>query len=158
GSVESNDIIFNAGYNYTITRKDTLGLSYQFSAYHYLDQPQAIGDHSIQFSYGRKVTGRLGLRLFGGVEITTFRIAVGGDTGRTAGTASADLSYALHRFNIDFNYIHGVTGGSGVFLGATTDQFQLNAGRQLTQRWSGNIRFGVAYNRSIVSGTNGASS
>jgi hypothetical protein len=151
GNIESDNTILNVGYNYAITRKDTLGVVYRLSSYHFLGQPQGIGDHSPQLSYGRKITGRLALQLSGGAEITTFRMPVGGETQHVGGSASATISYAHKQGSVGFNYSHGVTGGSGVFLGASTDQIQLRASRQLTRQWHGNAQFGYARNRSIVS-------
>ena len=151
-NIESNTVVLNAGYNYALTKKDTVGVVYRFSAYHFLGQPQAIGDHSPQLSYGRKITGRLGLELSGGAEITTFRIPVGGETHHLGGSGRASFTYALKNGGVTLGYDHGVTGGSGVFLGATTDQFQAGATRQLTRQWAGNVHAGYARNRSVVSG------
>ena len=49
------------GYNYLLTRQDTIGAFYRFSAYHFSGQPDAYGNHSINIAYGRKLTGRLGV-------------------------------------------------------------------------------------------------
>ena len=151
-NVEGDDVVLNAGYNYAITRNDTVGVVYRFSAYHFLGQPQAIGDHSPQLSYGRKITGRLALRLSGGADITTFRVAVGGETHHFGGSGHASFTYAFRNAGLSIDYSHGVTGGSGVFLGATTDQFQAQAGRQLTRQWNGNVHAGYARNRNVVTG------
>jgi hypothetical protein len=159
-SVESNDLILNAGYNYALTRKDTVGVFYRFTAYHYLAQPQAIGDHSPQLSYGRRITGRLALQLTGGVEVTTFRVPINGDTRHVGGAASANIRYAFERGGFHVNYSHGVSGGSGVFVGATTDQIQVGGDRQLTRHWNGNAHFGYAHNRNVITsdGATGAAS
>ena len=152
GNIESDNLYLNAGYNYALTRKDTIGVVYRFSAYHFLGQPQAIGDHSAQLSYGRKITGRLALQISGGPEITTFRVAaIGGDTRHIGGTARASLNYAFKQGGITASYNHGVTGGSGVFLGATTDQVQFVANRQLTRQWNGSLQVGYAHNTNVVS-------
>ncbi len=156
GNIESDDVVLNAGYNYAITRKDTIGVVYRFSAYHFLGQPQAIGDHSPQLSYGRKITGRLALQLSGGAEITTFRVPVGTETQHVGGSASANLNYALKRGGVSLTYNHGVTGGSGVFLGASTDQLQLQGSRQLTRQWHGNVQFGFARNSNVISTSAGS--
>jgi hypothetical protein len=151
-NVESDDVVLNAGYNYALTRKDTIGVVYRFSAYHFLGQAQAIGDHSPQLSYGRKITGRLALLLSGGTEITTFRVPVGGETHHIGGAARASMSYAYKNGGVTFSYNHGVTSGSGVFLGATTDEVEAQTTRQLTRQWSVNAHGGYARNRSVVSG------
>ena len=152
GNIESDEVVLNAGYNYAITRKDSIGVVYRFSAYHFLGQPQAIGDHSPQLSYGRKITGRLALQLSGGAEITTFRAPVGGKTQQVGGSGHASFTYAFKNGGINVSYDHGVTGGSGIFLGATTDQTQVGATRQLTRQWSGNVQVGYARNRNVVTG------
>ena len=149
-NVESDNVLLNVGYNYAITRKDTVGVVYRFSAYHFLGQSQAIGDHSAQLSYGRKITGRLALRLSGGAEITTFRVAVGGETQHVGGAGNANFDYALKNGGINVSFSHGVTSGSGIFLGATTDQVQLGTRRQLTRQWNGNVHGGYARNRNVV--------
>jgi hypothetical protein len=149
GNIESDSYIGNLGYNYQITREDTIGLQYRFSSYHYLGSPQAIGDHSIQAAYGRKITGRLALQLSGGPEIATYRIPQGGSTKTqfVSGMGTATLSYAMPRGSVSFSYLHGLTSGSGVFLGATTDQLTVSGMRRLSRVWSGDAHVGFARNR-----------
>jgi hypothetical protein len=150
GNLSNDTETLNAGYNYAITRKDTLGLSYRFSAYHYSGDPQALGDHVIQLVYGRKITGRLALKLTGGPEITTFRIPINGSKQSVSGSGTGSLAYAFPRSSVTLNYTHGISSGSGVFNGASTDQISATWSRQLTRVWGGNINFGYAKNRQIL--------
>ncbi len=151
GNVNNDSEILNAGYNYAISRKDTVGLIYRFSAYHYPGDPQALGDHVGQVAYGRKITGRVGLELAGGPEVTTFRVSIGGLTRRISGSGNAALTYALARSSVALSYTHGVSGGSGVFSGSEIDQANATWSRQLTRVWNGNANFGYAKNRQILS-------
>jgi hypothetical protein len=151
GNVNSDSEVLNAGYNYAITRKDTLGFVYIFSAYRYPGDPQALGDHLGQFLYGRKITGKLALRVAGGPEVTTFRVAIGGSTQKIAGSGNAALTYAFGRSSITLGYAHGVSGGSGVFTGSDIDQANASWSRQLTRVWNGSVNFGYAKNRQILS-------
>jgi hypothetical protein len=155
GNVESNDYLGNIGYNYQLTRMDTIGIVYRYSAFHYLGEPQAIGDQLIQAAYGRKITGRLALQLTGGPEITHLRIpqSVGGKTQYVAGSGSASLSYAFEKGLLAANYFHGVTGGSGVFLGATTDQVTGTVTRKVSRVWEGSANIGFARNQTLNSGS-----
>jgi hypothetical protein len=155
GNIESNDVILNAGYSYQVSRTDSLGLSYGFSAYHYIDYPQAIGVHVIQAVYGKRITGRLALRASGGPEITDFRVPPVADakTQYVSGTGSAGLTYAFLAGSLSLNYTHGVNNGSGVFLGATSDQVMGSASRKLSRMWSGNASLGYARNRSAAGST-----
>lgn len=157
GNIESNDLILNAGYNYLLSRSDSIGLSYRFSAYHYLGFPQAIGDHAVQAVYGKKITGRLALQLSGGPDITNWRVppnVVSNKTQFISGTGSASMSYAFSAGSLSLNYTHAVNNGSGVFLGATSDQVTGSGTRRLSRVWSGNASLGYARNKSAA-GSNG---
>lgn len=152
GNIESNQTILNTGYNYQVSRTDTFGISYQFSAYEYLDSPQAIRDHTVLATYGKRITGRLALKLSLGPEITTFRVPPGltPSTEHKAVAGTADLSYAFAGGGLDLNYNHAVNNGSGILLGATTDQITLSGNHKLSRVWSGNLSFGYARNTPIA--------
>ena len=151
GNIESNNANFNVGYNYVLTSADTLGVEYRFSGYRYIGNPQAIDDQVVQFMYGRKVTGRLALRLHGGPDVTTLRVPVNNSTNRVTGSGGANLTYALNRGSLALTYDHGISGGSGVFAGASTNQLQFSLGRQLSREWAANLNLGYSRNASVVS-------
>jgi len=151
GNINSDTEMLNAGYDYSITRRDSIGFMYRFGAYRYPGGPQALGDHVIQFEYGRKITGRMALKVTGGPEVTTFRVPIGSLTERISGSGSASLMYSFARSNVALTYSHGVNGGSGVFSGASSDQVNATFSRQLTRVWNGNMNFGYAKNRQISS-------
>lgn len=150
GNIESDQYVGNIGYNYQITRNNTIGLEYRYSGFHFLNDPQAIGDHTFQVVFGRKITGRLALTLSGGPEVTNFRVAQppATKTQYIAGSGGATLSYLVPRGSVSAGYYHGVTAGSGVFLGATTDQVTGSANRRISRVWSGEVHGGYARNRS----------
>lgn len=159
GNVESDQYVGNIGYNYQITRNNTIGLQYRYSAFHFLNNPQAIGDHSFQVVFGRKITGRLALTLSGGPEITNFRLpqAPATETQFVAGSGGASLNYLVPKGSLTASYFHGVTAGSGVFLGATTDQVTGAATRRVSRVWTGEVHAGYARNRN-AEGAQGVSS
>lgn len=152
GNIESNQAMLNAGYNYLLSQSDTLGLSYRFSAYHFINLPQAIGDHVIQVAYGKQITGRLALQLSGGPEIIEFRTPplAGTETQFIKGSGTANLSYAFSSGGLSLAYIHGLNNGAGAFVGATTDQITGGATRRLSQLWSASVNFGYALNRNAA--------
>jgi hypothetical protein len=156
GNIESNDVVLNAGYNLQVSRTDIFGMSYRFSAYEFLDSPQAMGVHAIQAAYGKKITGRLALKLSGGPEITSFRIPPGVGTGthHVAGTGSASFSYAFSAGSASLGFNHGADNGSGVLLGAISDQVTGSANRKLTRVWRGNVSLG--YTNTSPTGGNSA--
>lgn len=150
GNVNNDTEILSAGYNYLISRKDTIGLVYVFNAYHFPGNPQALGDHVGQFAYGRKITGKLALRVAGGPEITLFRIPINNSSRRVSGSGRGALIYALARGSVELSYTHGVSGGSGVFTGSDLDQVNATWNRQLSRVWRGSVDFGYAKNRQIL--------
>lgn len=154
GNFNSHTLVASLGYNYALSRNDTIGLVYRFSSYQFPGNPQAYGDHVVSIAYGRKLTGHIALRLFVGPEFTFYRVPVNGSTRGTGVSTTANLSYALQRTGFSFNYTHGLSAGSGVYLGSTLDQATASAYRRLTRAWTGNVNFGFARNADL--GTLGA--
>lgn len=150
GALTSDSEMGNIGYDYALSPSNTIGLAYRFSAYHYPGAPQALGDHVASVEFGRKVTGKLGLKLSAGPSVTTFRIPIGGSASTISAFASAAMIYRSNRGTLDLNYLHGTSTGSGVFQGATSDQVTATLSRQLTRIWNGNVNFGYARNAQIL--------
>src|SRR6266436_8141499 len=149
GNINSDDEIANLGFNYTLTKKDTLGVLYRFTAYRYSGNPQMFDDHVVNIAYGRKVTGRLALQLFGGPDVTTFQIPIANATKRVSASGGATLIYAMSRNGLSLTYNHGVSNGSGVLVGSSIDQISSSMNRGLGRVWRGSINFGYARNRSV---------
>jgi hypothetical protein len=150
GNIDSDNEILNVAYNYAITRKDYIGVVYRFSAFHYAGNPQAMGDHSYFIGYGRRVTGRMALNLAGGPEVTNFRVPLNGSKQNISGSGTASLSYAFRSSSVKLSYLHGVSSGSGLFSGASTDLVTASWGRPLNRVWSTSLSFGYARNKQIV--------
>jgi hypothetical protein len=151
GSINDDNAGANVGYNYQLNREDTIGVQYSFNRYSYVGISQAIDDHVISVAYGKKITGRLALKLFGGPDITTFKVPIANVSRRTSGSGGGSVSYRFSRVDTSVSYNHGVTAGSGAFAGSETDSITGNASRQLTRIWRGQVNFGFARNRDIVS-------
>ena len=74
------DATFQAGYNYQLTRKDTVAVSYNFSAYRYSNVDQSLNLNTIQGSYARRVTGRLAFQIAAGPQFASSRIPITSST------------------------------------------------------------------------------
>jgi len=149
GNINSNDYIANVGYNYSLGKKDALGMLYRFSAFRYIGNPQALDDHAVQLSYGRKITGRLALQISGGPEITTFHIPIGNATHHIGESVNGTLNYAFKQDSLTLSYLHGVSNGSGTQVGSTTDQVQTGLRWRVSRSWQGNVNFGYARNGTL---------
>jgi len=154
GNVSTDDYIGNIGYNYALTKEDSIGVVYRFTAFHYQGDPQSVGDHTVSVAYGRQITRRLALQIFGGPEITTYRIPVGNKKKTLGGNGSASIKYAFREGNqVSATYFHGVSGGSGVLIGSNTDQITLSGNARLTRVWSVHGNFGFSSDRALSSQT-----
>jgi hypothetical protein len=151
GNVNSDVTTGTIGYNYALTRKDTLGVFYRFSAYHFSGQPQAYGDHSANVAYGRKLTGRLALQLFGGPDFNVSRVSIQGKSLSTGVNVGANLRCAFEWGGLSAGYTHGISNGSGVLTGSTADQFNFGADRKLGRIWTGQMTLGYSRNTPITS-------
>jgi hypothetical protein len=151
GNINTNSAFGGLGYNYKITAKDTIGLFYQYSSYHFPGSPQAYGSQIASAAYSRKITGRLALSFFGGPQFTSLRVPVGTTTTTVSGYASAFLTYGFERGSLSGNYVHGLSGGSGLLLGSILDQVYFTGSRKISRVWSANASVGFAHNRTVVS-------
>jgi hypothetical protein len=149
GNVDSDSYTGSVGYNYMLTKEDSIGLFYRFAAYHFQVQPQALGDQIIAVGYERKVTKRLALQIFGGPEITSYRIPVENQSQTVVGSGGITLTNSFQNGAVSGSYFHTLSGGSGVLIGSNTDQLNLLATRRLTRIWSVQGNFGFAKNRPL---------
>jgi len=145
GNVNNQTTTGTIGYNYTLSAKDSIGAFYRFSSYHYSGQPQANGDHSVNFAYSRKLTGSLALQLYVGPDFTTSRITTTGNSLMYGVNVGSSLSYAKQNGSLTASYSHGISGGSGVLTGAAGDQLNFSANHKLTRIWSGQLNAGFAH-------------
>jgi hypothetical protein len=150
GNVNNDMVIGNIGYNYVLNPHDTIGVLYRFTGFHYDGEPQALGTQIVNFVYQKKIAQKLALSLFGGPEFTTFRVPVANQNGTTNVSAGAQFHYAFPRTTFLLSYFHGVTAGSGVLLGSTSDEATATLERRLGRVWSGRVNFGYSRNEALT--------
>ena len=171
--LDVGDATFQAGYNYQLTRQDTVAVHYRFSAYRYSGADQSINDNSIQLSYARRVTGRLAFQIGAGPEIAFSHIPITGNAAPAGVTAngvsgtggtttssttlvdwslSTALSYGFERGGVGVSYNHGVGGGAGVLAGSESDTVTGTANRQFTRLISASLNVGYARNKGLSIG------
>jgi len=158
---------FQAGYNYQLTRKDTVAVSYLFNGIRYSNLSQSINANTIQGSYGRRVTGRLAFQIAAGPQFVSSTSPITSSTTTPgAGTNSvtslywslnSSVHYQLRRASLSATYTHGVTGGSGVLAGAETDIVSGSIGEQVTRNFNIAWSAGYSRNKGFTLGTNSSS-
>ncbi len=150
GFIDSRNSSFRTGMNYQIGGNDSVGIFYGFGASSFEDTTRAFDSHTVSFSYGRRLTGRLALQFSAGPTISQFRNAVTGSGSRVSWSTRTMLQYALQDdMNLHLGYYRTITGGSGVFLGAQSDVVNVSLARRLNRIWSMGVDFGYAHNSSL---------
>jgi hypothetical protein len=160
----NREVTLQGGYNYLLSRKDTIAVFYRFDAFRYDHINQSINDNSVQLSFARRVTGRLALQISGGPDVAFSQTPIN-QTTTSAGSSStstsgktrqffwdlnSNLTYQFRRTSLGMSYSHGVSGGSGVLAGAITDGVSGTASRRFTPTLSGAWDFGYSRNQGLV--------
>ncbi|MFZ0523447.1 MAG: hypothetical protein WAL95_20640 [Candidatus Acidiferrales bacterium] len=157
------DATFQVGYNYLLNRQDTIAVSYAFSAFRYSNAEQSLNLHTIQASYGRRVTGKLAFQISAGPQIvlsnspitnsSSMTVSGTGSTSQVYWTLNSSLQYALRRAQIGASYNHGVSGGSGILAGAETDVVTGTFNEQLSRTLDGGFTAGYSHNKGFTETT-----
>ena len=150
GLQNSNVISFRGGYNYLLSPKNSMSVSYGFSRLQLSNSPQGMDDHSVQASFARRITGHLALQVGAGPDIQIFRAPLAGPATVVTWAASGALvgAYQFRHMEAGLNYSHFLTGGSGVLPGAQTDMVSGQLSRALG-RWSTGVSVGYSRNRAL---------
>jgi hypothetical protein len=149
GFIDGNTISFRAGYNYTPTARDTFGILYGGSIFRFNGTDEENVSHTMHVSYGRQITGKLSFQVGAGPQVSLFDTVLGTRESRVSWSLSNSLHYRLARTDLNVRYVHGVTGGSGVFLGAQTDDVNGSISYQLSRVWRTRLNVGYAHNESL---------
>lgn len=161
--LNNGDFSFRGGYNYQMTRKDTIAVLYTFSGIRYSNFNQSIDNHTVQASYARRVTGRLAFQVAAGPQIVLSRIPISGNAGSASGesatvTNSTQLYWSLNtalqfqaeRTLLGLTYNHGVGGGSGVLAGSLSDIVTGSVTRQVSRTFSNGLTAGYSRNQGVA--------
>jgi len=149
GLVDSDHWIFTGGYNHNVTRRDTLGLTYGVSMFRFRGSDLGFDDHFVQVAYGRRITGRLAFELAGGPQLDIFKNSLVGSTHRYFWNVHSSLHYRWPRSDLGISYGRYTSSGSGLLVGAQTDNLNLSAGWRFTRNLSGSFSPGFARNSGL---------
>lgn len=150
GFISSNQAFGVVGVNRALTARDTISVDYTYGRFGYVGLPESFNTQMIELAYGRKLTGRLSLQVYGGPELLTYRTTGAGSLSRTYLTATGALSYSRGRNVFSFYGGRYATAGSGVLAGAVTTMVDVNWSRQVTRRWSLSVYGGNSRNTGLA--------
>jgi hypothetical protein len=155
GFIDGDSAMFRTGYNRDVTAHDSIAVIYGFSMFRFKGISQGINNHVLQLAYGRRVTGRLAFQLAAGPVMSTFRNASGGSERPLSWNMESSLRYGFRSGDLALSYLRHMTGGSGVLIGAQTDETRLTLGRQLSRTFSGLLNLVYARNGALRQTTAG---
>ena len=149
GFVNSRMLNTQAGYDYLLDPKDSIAIVAGYGDVSFPGSGSANAkDYTAWFAFGRKVTGRMAFQVEAGPQL--IHTATGTQHfDRWFGSVNSAISYDRRRSGVSFNYMRGLSGGSGVYAGATTNTFSASAHRLINRNWTGTATGGYALNRSL---------
>jgi len=162
GFLNSGEALFQAGYNYQLTSKDTVALLYRFTALRFSNSNQSINGHVAQVAYGRRITGQLALHLAAGPEFASFRTPISTSTGAPGGSTTttssstaaywswdSSITYRRQHTELALTYDRSVSAGAGILAGAITNQMSGSINSRLSPTLKGEFVLGYARNQGL---------
>jgi hypothetical protein len=150
GFLDTSNTAISAGYNYSLTARDVLGVSYVFTAFRFSPAIESINSHLVQVTYGHHISNRLMVQAGAGPQLYTATALLDPSTGiHTSWSANASLTYQLGHTTLTGNFTHGVSGGSGILTGATTSVATFSASHQFGQWTTLSGSIGYSMNSSL---------
>jgi hypothetical protein len=148
--LNSTDAAFSAGYNYQLSARDTLGVSYGFNAIRFSPAIESINDNTVQVSYGHHISNRLVLQAGVGPDIYTLTPFFGPSLGaQITFAANASLIYQIGQTTLSGSFSRGLTGGAGILEGASSNLVNFTASHKFGQRTTITGSVGYAANSSL---------
>lgn len=151
-----------AGLTHVLGRRDYVGVTYQESMTHFNPDGQDLRQHGVLLSYGHRFLGKLSFEVSGGPSLNQFTNPAGGSSSEIQfanlpeGSSSeifwdilGTLQYKWGQTDFSASFGRSTTGGSGVLLGAETNQVQAQIGRTLFRISHLQLNMGYSQNQSL---------
>ena len=148
--LDSRQVTGQAGYNYTINRRNSIALAYGFQHFQF---PTVGGggfeSHVINFIYGHQISGRMDLQLGAGPQLSRLSSPLLGSKNRISASGHASLRYRFPKTSMSLNYSRLDSAGSGFFAGAESDVVRFTLNRPFGRRWEGSSDIGFSHNKRL---------
>jgi hypothetical protein len=152
-------------YNYQLTPRSAIGGFYGYQDIRFVGGDQVM-TNTVQATFQHNISSTTGYALGGGPEFTRFsgplNFTIGGTVipftttnDQVGASAYASVYHNFSNSNISFWYDHLVTGGSGLFAGASSDVAQFSFSRPISRVWAVSFDAGFVRLSSIGSASNG---
>ena len=149
GFIDSSYWKFMTGYNYSLSRLDTLSVSYTHTEFNFDIPGFDVSNHDFMFSYGRRVTGRVSVQLSAGPLISEIHDGTGMSETRYLVNTYDAIKYRLERGRVQASFSRFATSGSGVITGAQTSVASFSVGHELASKLFGSFQVSYAFNEPL---------
>jgi hypothetical protein len=150
GFINSDYWTLQAGYNYALSRHNTIAITYLHSLFRLGAANREVLNRGFQMAYGRRLTGKLSLEISGGPMVSQVALPLGGSVTRPFWNTYDSLGYRFQKGGIEASFIRYTTAGSGVLAGAESDLTNLSIHREFLRRYFWSLTLGHAYNQSLT--------
>jgi hypothetical protein len=138
------------GYDYALSAKNNIALTYNYNRVSFDGTSSRLRGHSVQMTFGRKVTGRMAFQVGVGPQLLELENFGFSNSRRLSWTAFSALTYQWHRTGYSLSYFRGTSPGSGVFVGSDSETVAATANYEITRSWSASVNGGYARNKALA--------
>ena len=139
GLLNSRSLGMRVGYDYLLDARQTFTLAYVNDFFSYSSALPGFSTHSAVAAYKRFLTGRLSFLVEGGPQISRFKNPISGNATSLSWRLRSQLRHLTARNSMEFDYLHHITAGSGVLIGANSDMLRTDYSRILSRNWTAGI-------------------
>ena len=151
GFFNSTMVDGQAGYDYLLDPRNSIAVLGSYGKLDYTGTGISTTEYVGALAYGRKITGRLAFQVAAGPQEIHFAGAGGlSNYHLLFASVNSALSYERRRSGVSFSYVRGLSGGSGVLLGAASNTFSGAAHYQFTRFSTGSVTGGYALDKSLA--------
>lgn len=137
------------GYSYLLSPRSQIGVGYVHTLFNYGAGYQQNQTQRILFSFGHRITRSFSLTLKAGPSLVQLAQPLGGVTTKGFVNTDDSLRYNGESSSFEIGFRRQVTGGSGVLVGATTNEARFVIGRELPRRFHLTVSIDHTNNRSL---------
>ena len=152
GFINSQTTTAQAGYNYKLSRRDQLAVTYGFREFHFPRAGSGSFNTNVwQAFYGHRISGKLDFVAGGGPQWIHVNSPLRGNISFVSGVGRASLIYhESARTDMRASYSHYTNAGSGFFAGSNTDAVRFGVSHVLARRWTATVDAGYSHHKRVL--------
>lgn len=156
GFLNNRNASLMAGYNFRLTRRDEITVTYLHFDYTFDKPTLGILERGFLLGYGHQFGARLSLSISAGPVQNEVAQPQGGNVKQLFWITNDSVRFRARFADFAGSFARYTSPGSGVLSGAETDLASLSAGRRIIGRLRGSLDVGHVYNQALRPEPNGA--